>query len=596
MTLASGTRLGLYEILSPLGAGGMGEVYRARDTRLGRDVAVKVLPKDFASDRDRLARFEREARALASLNHPHVVSVYAVEESDGTPFIAMELVEGQSLADVIPNSGLPLDRFFELAVPLADAIAAAHSRGVVHRDLKSANIMVNREGRPKILDFGLAKLTETANEAGEASTMTATGAILGTLPYMAPEQVRGESADARSDVFALGVVFYEMLTGQRPFRASSSPELVSAILRDSPQDLSKLRPDAPPLLGRMVRRCLEKDPERRIQTSKDVRNELEDLRRGEDPANRELGPMEASPKPVEREFILTADTVRRLSDRQPRLVSRAMSYLDNGAESSTLVVLVHGAGGDQRQFERALGLIPERAVAPTLVGFEPSARSRPVIGVDDHSELLRAFLYDLQERLRPRAVILVGYSSGSDQCLRLASSEGGTGIAVSGLVALGPNVDLATCFFTQRLANLKAEDPSEVLAVLKSLGSDVKSLPTWLAMQEYIVGAFSKFGTDLAALTRYAHDIVAPFEAGGDPLAEWCRNASTNVPRIRRVFGEMESSSAEGLLKRHLEHNVLGARFTEASYVIEPLDHLSLMNPEVVARHVREIAKAMERP
>ena len=508
----------------------------------------------------------------------------------------MELVEGQSLADVIPSSGFPLDRFFELAIPVADALAAAHSRGVVHRDLKTANIMVNREGRPKILDFGLAKLTENANEAGEASTMTATGAVLGTLPYMAPEQVRGESTDARTDVFALGVVFYEMLTGLRPFQASSSQELVSVILRDSPADLSKLRPDATPLLGRVLRRCLEKDPERRIQTSKDVRNELEDIRRGEGPASRERVAREASPKPIESEFLLTADTVRRLSDRQPRLVGRAMTYLDNGAESSTLVVLVHGAGGDQRQFEQALGLLPERAVAPTLVGFEPSARSRPVVGVDDHSELLRSFLRDLQERLRPRSVILVGYSSGSDQCLRLASLEGGTGIAVSGLVALGPNVDLGTCFFTQKLANLKAEDPSEVLAVLKSLGSDVKSLPTWLAMQEYIVAAFSKFGTDLGALTQYASDIVAPFEAGGDPLAEWYRNASANVPHIRLVFGEMESSSAEGLLKRHLEHNVLGARFTEASYVIEPLDHLSLMNPEVVARHVREIARVIGQP
>src|SRR5437773_3698698 len=210
MRLTPATRLGPYEIVALLGAGGMGEVYRARDPRLGRDIAVKVLPEDMASAPDRLARFEREAKTVAGLNHPNIVVLHSIEEVAGTSFLTMELVEGRSLDQLVTPGGLPLAKVLDLAIPLADALVAAHEKGVIHRDLKPANVMVTREGRVKVLDFGLAKLTQpdASQDATQALTMesplSGAGQLLGTVPYMAPEQVRGEAVDARTDVFAFG--------------------------------------------------------------------------------------------------------------------------------------------------------------------------------------------------------------------------------------------------------------------------------------------------------------------------------------------------------------------------------------------------------
>lgn len=285
MPISAGTRLGAYEILSPLGAGGMGEVYRARDSKLGRDVAIKVLPEAVALDAERLARFEREARSLASLNHPNIVTIFAVEEAGGSRFLAMELVEGESLDTLITPGGLPLSRFFEIGVPLADALSAAHERGIVHRDLKPSNVMVTREGRVKVLDFGLAKLEAADSNPNLTSTptesradLTSAGQVFGTVAYMSPEQTRGARVDARSDVFSLGVVLYQMVTGERPFQGASAVDMISSILRDSPPSVTDRRGDLPPHLARVLRRCLEKDPRDRYQTSRDVYNELRDLR------------------------------------------------------------------------------------------------------------------------------------------------------------------------------------------------------------------------------------------------------------------------------------------------------------------------------
>lgn len=285
MPLAPGTRLGAYEIVGPLGAGGMGEVYRARDSRLGREVAVKLLPEAFAGDADRLARLEREARTVAGLNHPNIVVLYSVEEERGVRFLTMELVEGQSLDLVVQSGGLPLNRVLDLAIPLADALAAAHEGRVVHRDLKPANVMVTREGRVKVLDFGLAKVSSSESPLGATQEVTAVpplspaGKAMGTALYMAPEQVRGQPVDARTDLFAFGILLYELVTGRRPFHGATHADVSSSILRDAPPPVQAVRRDVPPDLGRIIARCLEKDPERRVQTAKDVRNELELVRR-----------------------------------------------------------------------------------------------------------------------------------------------------------------------------------------------------------------------------------------------------------------------------------------------------------------------------
>ncbi len=288
MPLTPGTRLGPYEILAPLGAGGMGEVYRARDPRLGRDVAIKVLPAAVAASAERLARFEREARTVAALNHPNIVVLYSIEEDGATRFLTMELVEGQALDTHLLPGGLPCARVLELGIAIADALTAAHERGVVHRDLKPANVMLSREGRVKVLDFGLAKLAaadagsdaaHAAQTATLAAPLSSDGVVLGTAPYMAPEQLRGEPVDARTDLFALGILLHELATGHRPFQGKSSAELGSAILRDAPPPLGTLRPDLPADLGRIVGRCLEKAPRERFQTALDVLNELRAVRR-----------------------------------------------------------------------------------------------------------------------------------------------------------------------------------------------------------------------------------------------------------------------------------------------------------------------------
>ena len=285
MPLAIGTRCGAYEIVAPLGAGGMGEVYRARDPRLGREVALKILPADVASHPDRLARFEREARTVAALNHPNIVVLHSIEEDGGARFLTMELVDGRNLAALVTPGGLPIGQVVDLAVPLADALTAAHDKGVVHRDLKPANVMVTRDGRVKVLDFGLAKLagSPAPTEHSQADTLSApisvAGEVVGTAPYMAPEQVRGDPVDARADLFAFGVLVYELLAGRRPFTGDSFADISAAILRDTPAPLAALRADLPAELERIVGHCLEKHPRDRFQTASDVAGALRALRR-----------------------------------------------------------------------------------------------------------------------------------------------------------------------------------------------------------------------------------------------------------------------------------------------------------------------------
>jgi len=280
MTLAAGARIGPYEIIAPLGSGGMGEVYRARDPKLHRDVAIKILQELFAADPERRQRFEREARTVAALNHPGIVTVHSVESAGDLLFLTMELVEGKPLSDLIPAGGMSIAQILKLAIPLTDAVSSAHQRGITHRDLKPANVMVTDDGRVKVLDFGLAKLKEPDAEVASLPTqaLTGEGRIVGTVAYMSPEQAEGKPIDHRTDVFSLGIVLYEMATGQRPFKGDNSASIVASILRDSPASVTELKPVLPRDLARIVKRCLVKDPEHRYQTVKDLRNDLEALK------------------------------------------------------------------------------------------------------------------------------------------------------------------------------------------------------------------------------------------------------------------------------------------------------------------------------
>ena len=283
MTLNLGQKLGPYEIVSPIGAGGMGEVYRARDTRLDREVAIKVLPESFASDADRLRRFEQEARTVAALNHPNILGVYDIGQHQGSPYMVCELLDGETLREKMREGAMPQRRAIEYASQIAEGLAAAHDKGIVHRDLKPENVFVTRDGRVKILDFGLAKLARTEESRAVAvdgatatvAAQTMPGMVLGTAGYMAPEQVRGKEVDARADIFALGAMLYEMLSGQRAFKGESSIETMNAILKEDPPELQTDTLKISPGLERIVRRCLEKEPARRFHSARDVGFALE---------------------------------------------------------------------------------------------------------------------------------------------------------------------------------------------------------------------------------------------------------------------------------------------------------------------------------
>ena len=281
MGLRTGTRLGPYEILSAIGAGGMGEVYRARDTRLDRIVAIKVLPAHLADDPERRERFEREARTIASLNHPHICVLHDVGRQDGIDFLVMEYLKGETLAQRLLKGRLLIEQVLQYAIEIADALDKAHRIGVTHRDLKPGNIMLTNSGT-KLLDFGLAKLKQETAPANISlsklptaqDNLTAQGTILGTLQYMAPEQLEGKEVDGRTDIFAFGAVVYEMTTGKKCFEGKSQASLIAAIMHVDPPEISVLQPMTPPQLRRVVKKCLAKPPEKRWQAASDVCDEL----------------------------------------------------------------------------------------------------------------------------------------------------------------------------------------------------------------------------------------------------------------------------------------------------------------------------------
>ena len=300
MSIPAGTRLGPYEILSALGAGGMGEVYRARDTRLGREVAVKVLPPSVSADADRLRRFEKEAQSASSLNHPNVITVFDIGESNGTSYIAMELVDGRTLREILAEGALPPKRLLGIAAQLADGLARAHGAGIVHRDLKPENVMVRKDGFVKILDFGLAKLTQPdATQTNQSHSPTVTvateaGVIMGTVGYMSPEQALGKPLDFRSDQFAVGSILYEMATGRRAFARPSAPETLAAIIREEPEPLPIAAPAIPTPLAWFTERCLAKDPEERYASTRDLARDLARLRDGLSESSTSGGPVSAA--------------------------------------------------------------------------------------------------------------------------------------------------------------------------------------------------------------------------------------------------------------------------------------------------------------
>ena len=382
MTLIAGTRLGPYEILAPLGAGGMGEVYRARDTRLGREVAVKVLPAELASDPERLARFEKEARSASALNHPNIVTIYDIGSENGVSYIAMERVEGATLRDLCAPGPLAIRRLLPIAAQIAEGLAKAHGAGIVHRDLKPENVMVTREGLVKILDFGLAKLTSRLSDSGAGSqlpTMTGTtpGVVIGTVGYMSPEQASAEPLDFRSDQFALGSILYEMTTGRRAFQKKTPIDTLAAILNEDPEPVGTLNARTPVPLRWVIERCLAKDPGERYASTSDLARDLRTIR---DRLSEASGPVPAVPvrRPRLRAPLLgiAAAAVlagvfllgKRMAERPPpsfqRLTFRSgvVSTARFAPDGQTLVYTARWGSDPMTIFETRLGSVESRVL------------------------------------------------------------------------------------------------------------------------------------------------------------------------------------------------------------------------------------------
>jgi serine/threonine protein kinase len=596
MTLATGTRLNHYEIGPPLGAGGMGEVYRARDTRLGRDIAIKVLPAHLSDVPAARARFEREARVASSLNHPHICVLHDIGQDAGLDYLVMELIEGESLAERLRRGALTAAEVNRLGTEIAGALDCAHRAGIVHRDLKPSNIMLSKSGA-KLMDFGLARpirgRTKVDNVAegstGTQSTtmsepLTAEGTLLGTFQYMSPEQLEGWDADARSDIWALGCVLYEMATGQPAYSGGTPASLISSIMKDEPRPIAEVAPMIHPSLDLIVRNCLAKDPNRRWQSAHDVAVLLQWSQEA-----LEAGSVTRRGALVEREFPLTASHVRQLSDRNPKLVGYPVTCIDNQVESDTLVVLLHGLGSDAERFESFVRATKYRAVAVTLVGFWRRDVYRPILSIDDHSEVLRIILRELVAEIRPKRTLLIGHSAGADHVLRMVQDERGVPVDITGLIAICPNVSIETCFVTGLFSRIDARDPAGTLEILKTIGHHIRSLETWLLVQHYLARTFMKLGSNLEPLRRYSAEIVEPFEKPGDHLAEWFRTATKRIPQVRLVFSEQEAAAAEALLARHLETNVLGDKLRIESFIIEPHPHWVFLEPDHITRHIEAV-------
>jgi hypothetical protein len=613
VALEAGTRLGSYEILAPLGAGGMGEVYRARDTKLSREVALKTLPPQVAGDSERLGRFQREARLLASLNHPHIAAIYGLEEVEGQPFLVMELVEGEDLAERLKRGPIPVEEALEIASQIAEALEEAHEKGIVHRDLKPANVKVTPDGKAKVLDFGLAKawagdpVSGGSSDLSQSPTLTHSGTqagvILGTAAYMSPEQARGKAVDKRADIWAFGAVLWEMLTGRALFAGEAASDVLAAVLRDEP-DLERLPHEVPPGLRRLLRRCLRRDLAHRLRDMGDARLELEDASE-EAPctastATDAVGPRAAA---IERAWTLTTEVCRHLNRESldAAVIGDVLTYIDNDRSSDVLVVFVPGFGFGHGVFGETLRRSPYRAIAVTPYGLEETRRRRIPLPIADHLTILRLFLESLLRSTKPRTRVLCGFSSSGDVVLRAVSEGGMDHRHVDGVLALSPNLSLETCFFSRRVAELAENDDQRILDIAREVGETMRSPEAWLQMTPYLVELVRKYHSDIGALRLHGRDIIAPFINDGEcPVPGWYRAAKSAGVRVRAVFAGAEESEQRPLRElrlAHVDRQVFGPDFDDADIVNErDALHMSLMNPEIIERHLSALVAQLREP
>jgi serine/threonine protein kinase len=601
-------QIGDYAVECEIGRGGMGIVYKATDRRLDRPVAIKALPSRYVNDPRLMVRFEREAKTLAALSHPNVAGIHGIEEHAGLKYLVLEYVDGETLADRIARGPIPVDKALDACSQIAAGLEAAHDSGFVHRDLKPANIKITADGTVKVLDFGLAKVDTTQESPRPhdetptmalAETKTSPGTILGTVQYMSPEQARGQDVDRRTDLWALGVVIYECLTGVNPFAEGSPAECMAAILGKE-ADLSLLPGETPAGVFSLIGRCLRKDPRRRQRNAGDVQLILEESR-----APTPYG------RPAATQVSAITDRRFRISDELCRTLDRngfdallpgwEMRFSDNNRSSDVLIVWIPSIGGDHTTtaWRELIAASSHRMVIVCPVGMEPGVASRPVVSLDNQYALIRALAAHLRADLDPRGTIVSGFSCGSIMALQCAAGEN-SGELFDGVLAFDPDMQESDCFVTRLFAGLDASSPRDVIHALRRMSASCSTMHEWLVLHQHMIECVDKVKTDLSPLIRQGIDLSAPFDGvhtgESSPFVGFLREAIEQVRTVRCVFHDSaETRRMIGEIRlMHMDSQCLGRKFTDECLMFLPVsDHIGMMSTERLLEHLDRIADAV---